>query len=99
MRDQHLLAKLLSVAGYNHLRRNTRQITVECTILVAQNKRHKSRPGLADRKPELSSEIVTERRSANFRNQKPTGGNHEHGRLEFRTPTAHAESRLPFSLL
>src|SRR5258708_15619089 len=99
MRDQHLLAKLLSVAGYNHLRRNTRQITVECTILVAQNKRHKSRPGLADRKPELSSEIVTERRCANFRNRKATGGNHEHGRPEFRTRRAHDELRRSFYLM
>src|SRR5258708_2324628 len=99
MRDQHLLAKLLSVAGYNHLRRNTRQITVECTILVAQNERHKSRPGLSDGKPELSSEIVTERRCANFRNRKATGGNHEHGRSEFRTRRAHDELRSSFYLV
>src|SRR5258708_5378231 len=99
MRDQHLLAKLLSVAGSNHLRRNTRQITVECTILVAQNERHKSRPGLSDGKPELSSEIVTERRCANFRNRKATSGNHEHGRSEFRTRRAHDELRSSFYLV
>src|SRR5579871_361567 len=91
MRDQHLLAELLSVTGSHNLRRDSRQITITIAIPCVENQWHQSRPRLPHLDAKLPSQVVSKRGCANLRNRQPPGRHRQHRRPKLSLRRAHCE--------
>src|SRR5579872_561682 len=91
MRDQHLLAELLIVAGSDHFRSDTAQIAVSRLVFGSEHKRHEARPWLANIESELTREIVAERRCTDLWNRQASGSDNKRGRAELGVARTHDE--------
>src|SRR5579872_7463526 len=91
MRDQHLLAELLIVAGRDHVGGDAAQIAVSRLVFGSEHKRHEARPWVANVEAELTREVIAERCRADLWNRKASGGDDERGRTELDVARAHDE--------
>src|SRR5579872_4943335 len=68
MCDQHLLAKLLALAGSDYIGRDPRKIAIARTIFGLQHEWYERRSGLANGKTELARNLIAQGSSPDLGN-------------------------------